>query len=359
MKWPLHGSNPQYLYEAIGKKLPEKYIDFSANINPLGPPAALKDKWPDFYHEIMVYPDPQAKVLTEKIAEKEQIPADSILIGNGGAELITLIARMLKGKKVLIVQPTFSEYEKACLMNQCEILYHSLKEPDYELNLDELRIKLQKTDAVFLCNPNNPTGRQFSTSTILSLMEECEKLDCFFILDEAFFDFLSEYDSFVPYIRRFSKFIIIRSMTKMFAIPGIRLGYLLAGPSIVAELSPLQSHWSVNALALRIGELCIQNDGFIQMTKAYLDSERKRLFEFYKNQHFWVSPSEVNFYLMKDPTQKDQFELFGYLLDQGMIPRHTYNFPGLEGRWLRFAIKSQAENSRLLEVLTRWRKLHP
>lgn len=307
----------------------------------------------------MVYPDPNATALKEKIAEKEGVSVDSILIGNGGAELITLIARMLKGKRVLIVEPTFSEYEKACQLNQCEILYHFLEEPDFELHTDELRIKLKNTDAVFLCNPNNPTGRKFSTSAILSIIEECEKLDCFFILDEAFYDFLMEYDSFAPYIRKFSKFLIIRSMTKMFAIPGIRLGYLLASPSIISGLNPLQSHWSVNTIALLTGQLCMQNDAFIDQTREYIGRERKRLFDFYQQQHFLVSPSEVNFYLMRDPSVNDQFELFEFLLEQGMIPRHTYNFPGLEGRWLRFAIKSHAENSRLLEVLTQWRSRHP
>lgn len=358
MKWPSHGSNPQYLYDALGKTLPEQYIDFSANINPLGPPAVLKEKWSDFYDQMIVYPDPNATRLRTKIAEKVQIPVDSILIGNGGAELITLVAGMLTGKRVLIVQPTFSEYEKACRVNGCEIIFHLLKEPGYELNLEDLRPKLSGIAAIFLCNPNNPTGVQFPTSALLSLMEECAKHDCFFILDEAFYDFLTEYDSFVPYIGRFSKLIIIRSMTKMFAIPGIRLGYLLAGPQIIAELNQLQSHWSVNTIALLTGELCIEDDSFVKKTQAYMTGERKRLFTFYQQQHFFASPSKVNFYLLQDPLLEDQFQLFEFLLDHGIIPRHTVNFPGLEGNWLRFAIKSHQENSRLMEVLTHWRLHH-
>jgi threonine-phosphate decarboxylase len=356
--WPSHGSNPHYLYEAMGLTFPGQSIDFSANINPLGPPHDLKEKWQDFYQEIMVYPDPYATKLKELIAKTEQTTVDSLLIGNGGAELITLIARMLAGKKVLIVEPTFSEYEKACRANKCEILYHQLVEPNFELNPIDLRLRLGNADALFLCNPNNPTGIQYPTSLIISIIEECEKQNCLVILDEAFFDFLIEYESFIPYLTRFQNLIIIRSMTKMFAIPGIRLGYLVAQSAIVSELSQIQSHWSINTIALLAGELCLQNKSFIKGTQEYICNERKRLFDFFKQEEFVVSSSKVNFYLLRDPHMKDQFALFKFLLLQGIIPRHTFNFPGLEGRWLRFAIKGYDENDQLMEVLTKWRQHH-
>jgi len=356
--WPSHGSNPQYLYEAMGLSLPAHYHDFSANINPLGPPSALKKKWQELYQEIFVYPDPFAAKLKNRIENQEQIPGHSILIGNGGAELITLVARMLAGKKVLLLQPTFSEYEKACRANKCEVQYHQLREPHFELKLDELRAKLVYADVIFLCNPNNPTGIQYSSATIISLIEACEKENCMVILDEAFFDFLLEYDSFIPYINKFPNLLIIRSMTKMYSIPGIRLGYLVAQPAIVSELSELQSHWSTNTIALLAGELCLQNESFIKETQDYISNERNRLFHFFKQQEYISSFSKVNFYLLQDPLLGNQFPLFKFLLDQGIIPRHTMNFPGLEGRWLRFAIKGVEENNRLMEVLTRWRHHH-
>ncbi|MDF2791032.1 MAG: histidinol phosphate aminotransferase, partial [Neobacillus sp.] len=226
MNLPSHGSNPQHLFKSLGLSLPEEYIDFSANINPLGPPPALKEKWNDFYRDITVYPDPFAEKLRKKIADKEQISAESILIGNGGAELITLVARFLSGKKVVVVEPSFSEYEKACRANDCEIQYHQLLEPHFELSMEQILPSLTNAGALFLCNPNNPTGIQYPVSTVISIIQECEKQNCFLILDEAFYDFLVNYESYIPYINKFSKLIIIRSMTKMFAIPGLRLGYL-------------------------------------------------------------------------------------------------------------------------------------
>jgi threonine-phosphate decarboxylase len=342
----------------MGLTLPREYVDFSANINPQGPPQDLKEKWADFYNEISVYPDPYSAKLKERIAKKEQISIESILIGNGGAELITLAARMLSGKKVVIVQPSFSEYEETCRATKCKIYYHQLHGPDFELNTGELRSSLVAADALFLCNPNNPTGIHYPAETVISIIEECERQNCLVILDEAFYDFLVEYDSFIPYINRFSNLIIIRSMTKMFAIPGIRLGYLVAQPEIIAELSQLQSHWSTNTIALLAGELCLQEEAFIKETQNYIFNERIRLFEFYKKEDFVVTSSKVNFYLLRDPYLKDQFVLFEFLLHNGVIPRHTFNFPGLEGRWLRFAIKGYEENNQLIEVLKQWREHH-
>ena len=213
-------------------------------------------------------------------------------------------------------------------------------------------------DALFLCNPNNPTGIQYPTSTVISIIEECEKQNCFVILDEAFYDFLIDYDSFIPYINRFSNLIIIRSMTKMFAIPGICLGYLVARPAMIAELRKVQSHWSTNIIALLAGELCLQDESFIKETQKFIFQERKRLFKFFKQEDFVSSTSQVNFYLLKDPYLKDQDGLFEFLLHKGIIPRHTVNFPGLEGKWLRFAIKSNDENNQLMGVLTEWRQHH-
>ncbi|TDK63175.1 threonine-phosphate decarboxylase [Bacillus salipaludis] len=359
MKWPSHGSNPRYLYEAMGLSLPKEYVDFSANINPLGPPPLLKEKWMAFYQDIHVYPDPFASGLKERIAKKEQILDESILIGNGGAELIALVARRFSGKRVVIIQPTFSEYEKNCRVNQCEIVYHTLEEPEFELNVAELQSSLIGADALFICNPNNPTGIQYPAASIHAIIEACKEQNCSVVLDEAFYDFLIDYHSFLPYINQYSNLIIIRSMTKMFAIPGIRLGYLVAEPSVIEQLSELQSHWSTNTIALLTGELCLQEELFIKETQDYIFHERERLLNFYQKQNFVVTPSDVNFYLLRDPYIFDQFELFEFLLHNGMIPRHTFNFPGLEGKWLRFAIKSSNENDRLLEVFTKWRKHHP
>ncbi|WP_066301751.1 threonine-phosphate decarboxylase CobD [Bacillus sp. FJAT-29937] len=355
MNWPAHGSNPQYLFAALNMPLPDQMVDFSANINPMGPPLILKKRWGELYSLIADYPDPKGYRFKMKIAEKEKLSEGQLLIGNGGAELISLIGRMLAGKRILIIQPAFSEYEEACRINDCTIDYHQLSPDKWELNVEALAEKLPHIDALFLCNPCNPTGVYYSKSKLIELMNECQKHNCLFILDEAFYDFLSEYESIVPYINAFSNLLIIRSMTKMFAIPGLRLGYVMANQAIIDHLASFQPHWSMNALALQAGEWCLESESYVRETRELIDRERERLFNFYSQKELMVSPSQVNFYLLKDPFVDDQLPLFQFLLSIGIIPRHTMNFPGLEGAWLRFAIKGPKENDKLMGAIEEWR----
>lgn len=356
---PQHGSNPQYVYQEMGIEKPDQIMDLSANINPLGPPKHLEQNWMSFFQKINDYPDPYSLSLKTMISEKNEINMDSVLIGNGGAELISLVGRLLLEKNVLITEPGFSEYEKACQANDCRIYYHYLKEPHWELHIHEIKEKLEAIDAVFLCNPTNPTGVFYSYDTIVQLLEECKKANALLIVDEAFYDFVEEYTPIAALINDYKNLVILRSMTKMFAIPGLRLGYMMAHPSVVEEISVYQSHWNVNALAMTAGELCLQDESFVHRTVQYIKKERTRLFAFFEKEGFVYSPSEVNFYLLKEPKKDHMGELFAYLLKKGIVPRHTCNFPGIEGKWLRFAIKSIEENNQLMEALKEWKQQLP
>jgi threonine-phosphate decarboxylase len=341
----------------MGLSEQEGSIDFSANINPLGPPSSLEKEWQSYYKKMFQYPDPNGRELKGLISQKEQISEECILLGNGGAEIISLIGRLLSKKRILIIQPTFSEYEKACKVNGCTIVYHTLKEGSWELLADELDPKLRGVDAVFLCNPHNPTGICFTSQEITRLIDACSEHNCFLILDEAFYDFVGEYESYVPQLSKKTKLIILRSMTKMYSIPGVRLGYVMANEEVIQRLAEYQPHWSVNGLALLAGETCIQQECYIEETQKYITGERNRLFSQFQQLGYDFSPSHVNFYLLKDRRLADQYSFFHFLIKEGIIPRHTYNFPGLDGRWLRFAIRSHDENTQLMEGLEKWRQI--
>lgn len=358
MKWPSHGSNPHYLYEAAGLEKPAHILDFSANINPFGPPLSIQENWTDFLQGVWQYPDPQTTSLKRKLAGREGVEEEQLLIGNGGAEIISLIGRFLAGKKVMIVEPAFSEYEKACRINGCDISYFHLEE-GWESDFDQLKERLSEVDAVFLCNPNNPTGVYYPLKVILPILHECEKHNCFLIIDEAFHDFVMEYEPLSPFIKEYQHLILLRSLTKMFAIPGLRLGYAIASRETIVKLSSYQPHWSVNSVALAVGELCVEEEDYIKNTVQFIRSEREKLFLFYEKNAFEVSRSKVNFYLLRDSQLVDPYPLFQFLLEKGIVPRHTFNFPGLEGRWLRFAIRSEEENNHLMEAMQEWRILHP
>lgn len=356
MLLPTHGANPHYLYKALEMDMPSTYVDFSANINPLGPPSSLQEHWSRLFNNIIHYPDPHAVELTKLLARKEQLSEHSILVGNGGAEMITLVARLLAGKKVLIIQPAFAEYAESCCAAGCDVSFYQLQEPNWDLNIEPLIPYLQENDAVFLCTPNNPTGISFAEESVRELIAECERANCMLVIDEAFYDFTEEAFTYAPLLNQHKHVIILRSLTKIFAIPGLRLGYMLADAEIIQQLKPYKPHWSVNAIALEAGKLCLREEAYVEKTRAYISEQKQKLFSFFSEYGFDVSDSSINFYLLKDPKVEDSQAMLRFLLSKGIIPRHTYNFPGLDGRWLRFAIKSERDNQVLMEGLQEWRK---
>ncbi|MDO6658257.1 threonine-phosphate decarboxylase CobD [Anaerobacillus sp. 1_MG-2023] len=351
---PPHGSNPHYLYESLSIEQPEETLDFSANLNPFGPPKALIEKWPDAFDLITTYPDPHATSLTKKLAAMHGTEESHVLVGNGGAELITLVGRFLFHKRVCIVQPAFSEYEEACRSAECEVTYHKLEE-GWRLDPNPLVEKMNHLDAIFLCTPNNPTGVSYDPESVRTLIAEAEKQDCYLIIDEAFADFLQKEPRYTVELMTNRNLIILRSLTKMFAIAGLRLGYMMAHPEVIRTVKKLKPHWSVNALALMAGEICLDEQEYMNATRKFMEKEREKLQTFFEKYRYVYSRSSVNFYLLKDPDQTDPAPLMHYLMKNGIVPRHTENFPGLEGSWLRFAIRTSDENDRLMEVLASWR----
>lgn len=354
MDWPLHGSNPQYVYEHLQLTMPKQVTDFSVNLNPFGPPAVVREKWAGWFNEIEDYPDPTGKELVEIIAGQEQVTVSSVLLGNGGAEIIALLASMFAGKRVLLIQPTFSEYERMCKANGCQISYLTVPENDWEIQLPALEEQLTHADVLFLCHPNNPTGVTYSNDLLLNIMEACQRSECQLVIDEAFYDFLEKPNSGLS-IKDNPDLIVIRSLTKMYAMAGLRLGYVLAAPEMIEKLHRLQPHWSVNALALLAGKECLLAEDYAERTRDFIAGERKRIIPALREAGYLVSDSKVNFYLLRDPDLAEQLPLFTFLLEKRIVARHTANYHGLNGRWLRFAIKQAEANNILLEALVAWK----
>lgn len=356
MSWPLHGSNPQYIYQFLQLPKPEKIIDFSVNINPFGPPPVIRKKWPEWHAAIADYPDPYGKDLVGMVVEKEQLPSSSILLGNGGAELIALVARFFAGKRVLLIQPTFSEYERMCHAYGCEMTNFTLTEGDWRLSVAEVEPLLKTHDVMFLCNPNNPTGILYSEAELINLIKACEKHQCYLVVDEAFYDFVEKPVTIAPRCETHPHLMVIRSLTKMYAIAGLRLGYMLADTRVIEQLKGYQAHWNMNALALLAGQECLKAHEYVTYTKNDITTERNRVTGELSKMGYIISDSEVNFYLLRDPERNDQLPLFQFLLKKGIVPRHTANYEGLEGRWMRFAVRTQKENDFLLEALREWKE---
>lgn len=355
MKYPEHGANPALLFEALQLNPHQERIDFSVNVNPLGAPAVLEKEWQQLYPYILDYPEPQARSLRNAIAQKELLLEDMILIGNGGSEIIYLVARLFRNHSVLIVEPTFSEYRKACTSEGVEVEHFLLSEEhDWQLDLIRLFPRLVGKKAVFLAHPNNPTGVVYERETLQLLIEHAASLGVTVVLDEAFYDFCEQDCSMLSELERYPNLIILRSFTKMYVIAGIRLGVLFAHTDIVARLAQLQPEWSVNQLAIQIGHLCLYADEHVERTRTYITAERQRVQEKLKQLGFIISKSGVNFYLLRTKEKQDLNPLLRYLAENGIVARHTHNFPGLDGCYLRFAVRTREENDQLLLCLEGW-----
>lgn len=356
MQLPEHGSNTKYVYASLKMEQPEKVIDFSVNINPVGAPKVLKDRWGDWFTAINDYPDPYANELMEELAAQENISVTHLLAGNGAAEIITLVARYLAGSKVAVIHPAFSEYATACRNEGCEVMEIVLAAPEWNLEASALADKLQGVKAVFLCNPNNPTGIHYNREAVENLIEVCKRTDTLCIIDEAFYDFLPEPVTYIDKVLHQQHVLIIRSLTKMYSIAGLRLGFLAGNPELLQKIGRTKPHWSVNALAMKAGVACLQDESHTGETRRFIESERTAIFQRLRQLGFEHSSSQLNFYLLKDPALSTQEKLFHYLLKQGLVLRHTENFPGIKGKWLRVAVKQPDDNKILLEALAAWKQ---
>ncbi|MFQ3788403.1 threonine-phosphate decarboxylase CobD [Halomonas sp. A29] len=362
--WPSHGGRPERMLPRFGLAGDSEVIDFSANLNPLGPPPWLAQRLAASVAGLAVYPDPDYCEARDAIAMSEGLRPEQVRLTNGGAEAIflaaALLARREAGRKVrwaIIVQPTFCEYQRAC--RHYGIAVQPLALAGESFALDEARAceAMGEADAVFLGRPNNPTGTLVARDLIERMLAVGERHGSMLVVDEAFIDFVVPDERLTPLLARFDNLLLLRSMTKLYAIPGLRLGYLLGSAAAVNAIAELQPPWSVNALAAGLVAPLLADRDYLARTRAWLDTERPWLQGELKALGLDVVPSHANFLLFQDAHGGSMPALLEHLARCGILVRHTHNFIGLEGAWLRVAVRSRPENRALVEAIARWR--HP
>jgi len=359
MKWPNHGGQPETIKKLLHMKEDKSLIDFSANLNPMGPPTWLSDALHQQYETITRYPDPTYSKASAAIAEHEGIDQDMVLVTNGGAEAIFLVAKYFEKGKALIAHPTFLEYERACTHYHIDVEDLIVDdESGYTLPVQLIQDRFAEKDVLFLCRPNNPTGTVIPEEDLQLLLEIGKKKDTYVVVDEAFVDFLpTTIASLTSWLSAYPNLIILRSLTKMYTVPGLRIGYIMAHPTVIHALKNEQIPWSINSLVDAVVPRLLEDRTFVDKTKVWLHGESRYVFSCLKDLDYYVSPSLVNFYLLQDkksPNRTD--ELYYFLLENGILTRHTHNFKGLNGKFIRIAIRSYTENQHLLTALQKWRK---
>ncbi|MDR1620578.1 MAG: precorrin-8X methylmutase, partial [Clostridiales bacterium] len=323
-------------------------LDFSANINPLGMPPAVKEAVIRHVDSYAVYPDPRCRALCAAIARHEGMLREYVLCGNGAADLIMRLCLSVKPRRALICAPSFSEYEKAVLLTGGGIHTHTLLEengflPDEEL-LDAI---LPDVDAVFLCNPNNPTGRLFPEGLLHQVLARCEKQGALLVVDECFLEFSCGV-SLKPWLRAYKNLVILRAFTKTYAMAGLRLGYLLcADETLLRSIESCGQSWGVSAVAQCAGLAALTCEGWMRQTRALIKGERAYLQQGLRALNICTYPSDANFLLLYSKAP-----LHDRLLRRGILIRPCGNYTGLNDSYCRVAVRARKENEELLAALS-------
>lgn len=342
-----HGGDIVSFTEKYGKKP----LDFSASINPLGMPEGVRKALEAAVTDSEDYPDPFCRRLRAALSDHHGIPTEWIVCGNGAADIIYRIAALSEGCRVLIAEPSFGEYERALVQAECDIVrFFSDEAACFSIRADICDHILPGTGMVFISNPGNPGGRSIDADTARILVEHCRDVGAYIIVDECFLDFLPDGNeiSFIRYLGEYSKIIIVRSFTKMYAMPGIRLGYAVTGNSAVSEaIVAAGQSWAVSVPAMEAGIAALGEREYVELTRGIIEIQRAHLADGLTKLGCRVFEGEANYILF----HCQDTHLHEKLADKGILIRDCSNFHGLSKGWYRIAVRGPEDNERLLNVM--------
>jgi threonine-phosphate decarboxylase len=335
----------------------EKVLDFSGPINFLGASPKAVEAVKKFAELIRFYPDPNPTELKKEIAEYVgNVSPENIIVGNGSTELIYMIPEFFAPNfKAVIPVPSFTEYEKATLRVRGEPIFVKLPE-DFSLNLENIKkVVTSDTRIVFVCNPHSPSGTLYDKQTILELVDFCHKNNTVVCIDENYIEFAeSGKDATVTsYVKKYANLFVIRSLTKFYAMPGLRFGYALADQDFISALQDVRQPWSINSLAVFAAKAALKDTEFVEKTKSSITREKAGLVEMLKEiDVLQVFPSETNFLLVKILNKKTtSTELRESMAKEGILIRDCSTFVGLDKSYFRVTVRSSRDNLKLVETL--------
>jgi len=329
-------------------------IDLSANINPLGIPEGVREAILGEIQNCGRYPDSFSRELSEKIAEFENVKPGLIFCTGGASDIIFRLPRALQAKKIMITAPAFSDYERSAESYGAEVARHVLfPGSGFALGEDFVEnVSLAKPGLVFICNPNNPTGRLTETGLIEELLECCARIGAHVAVDECFLDFAEKPGKFTSkgFLEKYESLIILKAFTKVFAIPGVRLGYALcAVGGLVEKLRFHGADWPVSNLAQAAGLAALKNaEGYIKDTVEFLVIERRAIEKELTCLGFKVFPAAANYVFLQNPYPFDMREA---LDREGIRIRSCGNYHGLDGSYYRIAVSGKENNIKLLTAV--------
>ncbi len=321
-------------------------IDFGTNLNPYGPPDFVFGVIKEAMSEINLYPDTECSELRAKISRKFGCREEEVIVGAGVSELIQLVALAFVRDRALTLKHTYGEYEVAAKMVGAKI--KRIEMPALQINPELIVAGMKKNDVVFLCNPNNPTGQYLGKNEIEQIIAEAERVDALVVMDEAYVDFVKNAFSSHEVIPATQNVIILRSLTKSFAIPGVRVGYAISSAENIRALTKIKTPWSVSTFAEKIGIAVIgaEGDAFLVKTREKIERSKERIEEAFE----CAIRSDANFYILDVGNgNRNGREVKRELLKYGLLVRDCASF-GLSS-YIRFSVKKDEENELLIHFL--------
>ncbi len=335
----------------------DEILDFSANVNPLGPSPLALESIKNNLDCIPYYPDSDCNLLREAIAKYlGGVSRENVILGNGSTEIIHLFAEVFieRGDLALIPVPTFGEYEKAVRKMGGKPRYIRLSR-DFHIDLGSFLREMKGAKIIFLCNPNNPTGTLILHDSLSKIVEKAYEEDALVFLDESFIEFVDEEERFsmVSEVKNYPNLFVLRSFTKVFGLAGLRVGYGVAHSEVASLLLRAKVPWNVNCLAQAAAIAALNDDEYLRRTWRLIKDEKVFLLrELRRIRGFKVFPAHANFILINiRDSGFTAAELKERLLKYGVLIRDCSSFRGLDEYYIRVAVRTRWENEKFIKSL--------
>ena len=340
----------QYTHGGDIWSCPAPVLDFSANLNPLGMPPQVRQAAEASITDAVHYPDPACRKLTAGIAARDGVKPEQVLCGAGAADLIFRLVWAERPRRAMVTAPTFSEYGQALRAAGAEVISHRLRREDgFDLTEDILRHIDHDLDMLFLCTPNNPTGRTIPTQLLETIARRYGEMGVRLVVDECFLELTDGAQGMAGRLEEFPTLFLLRAFTKSYAIPGLRLGYCLtADRPLLEKMEACAPAWAVSVPAQAAGLAALEQPGWPQQARAVIGPARERLLSELGELGLEVWPGQANYLLFRAPGQCDLKER---MAERGILLRSCANYDGLGPDYYRAAVRLPEENERLISTL--------
>lgn len=332
-------------------------IPYASNVNPLGISPLARQALIDNVDAIRAYPDRNYESLKASISKYCNTVPEHLVLGNGTSELISLTIQTLAPKKTMVIAPTYSEYGNTARLAGSEVETYMLKNlDDFEMDLDMFLKALNASiDLLIICNPNNPTSKVLTKDQMDTILSRCLELEIFVMVDETYVEFVKDVNliSSIVLTKKYDNLIVLRSVSKFFAAPGLRLGYAVtSNADFLDATSNSRIPWNINSYACVAGVM-FEDEHYINLTKSLIQTERNLIYSALSSRKtIKVYKPEANFVLIKllkeDQTATDVFE---YCIKKGFMIRDCTDYEGLGEKYIRFCFMKPEQNDNVVNTI--------